>query len=95
MAMAAPAARNTYLVEHYRPGISAEELRRCAARLRQTVNQIEREGGQVGYLSATIVPADDYFLSVLDAPSEQLVRDALERAGVPFERISAAIAVRR
>jgi len=56
---------------------------------------MEREGSQIGYLSATVVPADGYFTSLLAAPSEQLVRDALARAGVAFQRISPALHVPR
>lgn len=86
-------ARRTYLIEHYRAGAEVEELRRSATRLRDTVAQMEREGTQIGYLSATIVPADDYFAAVLEAPSDQFAREAFARAGIPFERISPAIRV--
>jgi hypothetical protein len=34
---------------------------------------------------------DEYFLSVLSAASEQLVREAFARAEIPFERISIAV----
>lgn len=85
-------ARHTYLVEHYRPGVPAEGLRRGAARVRQAVDQLEREGTPVRYLNATIVPADESFLCVLECASEELVREAYARASISFERISAAIA---
>ncbi len=91
--MADPAiagARRTYLVEHYLVGAGAEELTRSATRLRDTVAQMEREGTEIGYVSATVVPADDYFASVLEAPTEHLTREALARAGIAFERISTA-----
>ncbi len=85
--------RQTYLVEHYRPGLDVEELERWAARVRDTVSELHREGGQVRFLRSTIVPRDESLLCVLEAASEELVRDAYARAGIPFERISAAIAV--
>jgi hypothetical protein len=88
-------ARRTYLVEHYRAGGRVEELRRSASHVRDTVAQMQREGKQVGFLSSTIVPGDEYFHSVLEAASEEPVREALARAGVPFERISPAISVDR
>jgi hypothetical protein len=56
---------------------------------------MEVEGRQIAYLSATIVPDDDYFTSVLEAPTDQLPREALARAGIPFQRISPAIRVAR
>ncbi len=88
-------ARRTYLTEHYRVGAGAEELTRSATRLRDTVAQMEREGMPIGYVSATVVPADDYFASLLEAPSEQVAREALARADIPFERISTAVRVTR
>ena len=45
---------------------------------------------------ATVPTTSDestYFLSVVEAASEQLVREAFLRAGIPFERISTAISV--
>jgi hypothetical protein len=38
------------------------------------------------------VPADEALLCVLEAGSEELVREVYTRAGVPFERLSVAIA---
>ena len=83
--------RQTYLVEHYRPGVPAEGLRRGAAQIRAAVDELEREGLAVRYLNATIVPADESFLCVLESASEELVREAYTRAGIAFERISLVI----
>lgn len=38
------------------------------------------------------MPADEALLCVFGADSEELVREVYARAGVPFERLSAAIA---
>ena len=84
-------ARETFLVEHYRPGLSPEELGAWAARVRDTTNEMEREGKSVRYLRATIVPTDESLLCVLEAASEGLVREAYARAEIPFERITAVI----
>ena len=84
--------RQTYLVEHYRPDCTVDELKRWAARVRNAAVQLGREGKPVRYLRSTIVPADESMLCVLEAADEELVRETYERAGVPFERLSAAIA---
>jgi len=84
-------ARQTFLVEHYRPGLGADELGRLVACVRNTVAGLEREGKPLRFLRSTIVPRDESFLCVLEAPSEHLIREAYARAGIPFERISAAI----
>ena len=84
-------ARQTYLVEHYRPGFTAEGLEEWAARVRATAVGMACEGAPVRYLRSTIVPADESLLCLLEAPSDDLVRAVYARAGVPFERLSAAI----
>jgi Nickel responsive protein SCO4226-like len=84
-------ARTTYLVEHYRPGLTVDGFREWAARVRDTAGEMKREGKAVRYLRSTIVPADEALLCVLDAASEELVRETYARAGISFERISAAI----
>jgi Protein of unknown function (DUF4242) len=82
----------TYLVEHYCPGETVDGLSRWAARIRESAVEMEREGKSVRYLSSTIVPVDESLLCVLEAASEQLVRETYMRAGVSFERLSAVIA---
>jgi hypothetical protein len=86
-------SRQTYLVEHYRPGLDVSQLTRAIARVRETVVEMERTGVPIHYVSSTIVPSDESFYCVIEAATEQDVRDAYARAGVPFERMSAAILV--
>ena len=83
--------RETYLVEHYRPGLTVAELRQWAMQVRDTAVAMEREGKPVRYLRSTIVPADESLLCVLEAATEELVREAYARAGIPFERLSTVI----
>ena len=84
-------ANETFLVEHYRPGLTADELGAWAARIRETAGEMEREGKAVRYVHATIVPTDESLLCTFEAASEQLVREAYARAEIPFERITAVI----
>ena len=83
--------RQTFLVEHYRPGLDAEELGRWVGRVHEAISDLESEGKPLRFLRSTIVPRDESFLCVLEAESEQLVRAAYARAGIPFERILSAI----
>jgi Protein of unknown function (DUF4242) len=84
-------ARQTYLVEHYRPGVSADGLKRWAALVRETAAEMEQQGRPVRYLRSTIVPADESLLCVLEASSEELVRELYASARIPFERLSIAL----
>ena len=85
--------RQTFLVEHYRPGRDVAHLSGSIARLHETVAAMERAGEPVHYLSAAIVPSDESFLCLIEAASEGLVAEVYGRAEVPFERISSAIYV--
>ena len=83
--------RQTFLVEHYRPGRDVAQLSSSIARVREIVAEMERAGEPVRYLSATIVPNDESFFCLIEATSEEVVSDVYGRADIPFERISAAI----
>lgn len=83
--------RETYLVEHYRPGRTVDELRQWAARVRDAADELEQEGKHVRYLRSAIVPTDESLLCLLEAAGEELVRETYARAGIPFERLSAVI----
>jgi Protein of unknown function (DUF4242) len=83
---------NVYLVEQYTPGLPLDGLACRAARVRETAVAMGSEGRAVRYLRSTIVPADEALLCVFQADSEELVREVYARAGVPFERLSVAIA---
>lgn len=54
---------------------------------------MEHAGAPIHYVSLTIVPSDESFYCVIQAATEENVRDAYARAGIPFERMSAAILV--
>ena len=84
-------ARQTYLVEHYLPGLGAEELRAWAADVREAFAKRDHPGAAVHYVRSTIVPTDESLLCVLEASSEAAVREAYAHAGLPFERISVAL----
>ncbi len=84
--------RQAYLVEHYRPGLDVSQLTGAIARVRETVVEMEHTGEPIHYVSSTIVPSDESFYCVITATEED-VRGAYARAGVPFERMSAAILV--
>jgi hypothetical protein len=84
-------ARQTYLVEHYRPGLTVDGLKQWAVRVHEATDELEREGKDVRYLRSTIVPADESLLCVFEAANEELVREAYTRAGLSFERLSVAL----
>jgi hypothetical protein len=84
-------SREMFLIEQYRPGLRADELEQIANRVRLVVDRFERSGTPIRFVRSTIVPADEAILSLVEAVSEAIVREAYARAGSPIERISAAI----
>ena len=91
MAPKAVKARETYLVEHYRPGLNTDELVDLTARVRTAVDELEHSGKPIHFVRSTIVPTDESVLCIVESVSEDLVREACARAACPFERISTAI----
>jgi hypothetical protein len=77
-----------YVVERYLPGVSRAELERELTRLDEATR-----GTAVRYLGSTIVPDDEACLCQFEGPSAEAVAEANRRAGVPFDRIVAAVAV--
>jgi Nickel responsive protein SCO4226-like len=84
---------NTYLVEHYQPGLDQEALQGYAAQVHAAANALREEGKRVRNLRSTILPDDESLLCLFEADSEQLVRDVYARAALPFDRISQAVAL--
>ena len=85
------ATQQTFLVEHYRPGATVTDLEQLVARMREAIDQLDREGQPVRLRHATIVATDESLLCVVEASSEDVVRLVYARASVTFERISAAL----
>ncbi len=82
-----------YVVERYVPGLCRSGLLAALARLREATRELRNEGAPVRYLGSTIVLEDEACFCQFEGPSEAAVAEANRRAGVPFDRIVAAIAV--
>ncbi len=83
--------RETFLVEQYRPGLAVDALLGTARDVRESASRLEQEGKAVRFLRSTVVPGDESLLCLLEAASEELVREAYETAGIAFDRISPVV----
>ena len=81
----------TFLVEHYWPGITADEFQAAADRVRLSADELSREGAQIRFLHSTLVPEDEAAFCVFAGESPDVVETAYRRANVPFERIVDAL----
>ena len=77
----------TYMVERHLPGFTSEQLPVAAGAAKQATEGMSREGVPVRYLRSTFVPGEDKCYCLFTGPSPEVVREANERAGLPFERI--------
>jgi hypothetical protein len=84
----------SFLVEHYRPGITADAFRAAVAQVRASAAAMRRDGSPVRCVHSTLVPEDEAMLSVVDAASSDLVEQLFARAGVRVDRIVTALAHR-
>lgn len=85
------ATTTTFLVEHYWPGVTAEEFGDAAERVRARAAELAAGGERIRYLHSTLVPEDEAAFCVFEAGSESLVVEAYRYARVRFERIVAAV----
>ena len=92
--MSVEASLPCYLVEWYRPGVTAEQLNDTASRLGEDAAAICDESATVRLLLTLAVPTDEVVYGVFAALSAQTVSEVCRRAGIPAERLSDAIAAR-
>ncbi len=79
-----------FMVERDLPGISLEDLAAAQKRAIQTGKELTAEGRQVRYIRSTFVPGESKCMCLFEAPSPDHVREANERAHIPFTRIVVA-----
>jgi len=83
-----------YLVEWYRPALTAAPLGDTAARLEEGAATVSHEGASVQLLMTLAVPDDEVLFGVFAADSAHAVSEACRRAGLPAERLSNAVDAR-
>jgi hypothetical protein len=76
-----------YLVERDLPGITMEQLAAAQKRAIQVGKDLTAEGRQVRYIRSTFVPGEAKCMCLFEADNPQSVREANERAEIPFTRI--------
>lgn len=83
-----------YLVEWYRPEVTAGELDATAASLQAGVAAMCGEGSPVELLITLAIPADEVLFGVFTAGSARDVSEACRRAGIPAERLTSVVDAR-
>jgi hypothetical protein len=81
-----------YLVEWYRAELSEETIELTLAQLSRGVESLSAKGTSAKVLLALSVPTDDVIFCVLAAQSRDVVAEVCDSAGLPAERVTAAVA---
>jgi len=81
-----------FLVELYVSREAAASVGCLAGRARAEAERLSRTGTPVRVLRSIFVPADETCFLLFEAGSIEDVRAAASSAGLPFERISEAVA---
>jgi len=76
-----------YLVERDLPGVTVEELAAAQKRAIQVGLELTAQGKDVRYIRSTFVPGENRCMCLFEAPNPEHVREANERAAIPFTRI--------
>jgi hypothetical protein len=78
---------SVYLVERDLPGITMEQLAAAQKKAIQVGIELTAEGKEVRYIRSTFVPGEHKCMCLFEAPNQENVREANERAEIPFTRI--------
>jgi hypothetical protein len=71
-----------FLVEYYEPASDPSATARIAGRARTAVSELVREGAELQFLRATLVPAEQTCFLLYKAASAELVSHATQRAAI-------------
>lgn len=82
----------TFLIERYAGALSAAQLATAGRDAERWAREADPTSN-TRYLGSILVPGDEMALCLFDGDSAELVRGAVERAALPFERIVEAIPV--
>jgi hypothetical protein len=76
-----------YLVERELPNIEMEELADAQKRAILSGKEMTAQGKEVRYIRSMFVPGESRCMCLFEAPNSENVREANERAEIPFTRI--------
>jgi hypothetical protein len=77
----------TFIAECFWPDMSEAKVRAAGTRVRRAAHAASRDGADVHYLGAILIPADEVAFCLFEGSSAELVRKVSQRAEIPFERI--------
>ena len=80
-----------YMVERDLPGVKMEQLAAAQKRAIEAGKELTAQGKEVRYIRSTFVPGQNKCMCLFEAPNPENVKEANERAQIPFTRIVEAM----
>jgi Protein of unknown function (DUF4242) len=80
-----------YLVEGYWPGLGELDGDKAARAARRTASRMRQADGELHYLGVLLIPGDEVAFCLFTAPSGAALDEAARRAGLPVDRVVAAV----
>ncbi len=80
-----------YLVERDLPNIEMEDLANAQKRAILSGKELTAQGKTVRYIRSMFVPGESKCMCLFEAPNPEHVREANERASIPYTRIVEAM----
>ncbi len=80
-----------FMVERDLPNIEMEQLADAQRRAILSGKELTAQGREVRYIRSTFVPGESKCMCLFEAPNQENVREANERADIPFTRIVEAL----
>jgi len=79
------------MVERDLPGVKMEQLAAAQKRAIKAGKELTAQGKEVRYIRSTFVPGQNKCMCLFEAPNPENVKEANERAQIPFTRIVEAV----
>ncbi|MCP1336272.1 DUF4242 domain-containing protein [Futiania mangrovi] len=80
-----------YMVERNLKGISMDDLAGAQQAAIATANRMSEDGAAIRYIRSTFAPDDGRCMCLFDGESAEQVQRLNDTAGLPYERIVAAL----
>lgn len=80
-----------FMVERNLKGISMEDLAGAQQAAIATAEEMSAGGDRIAYIRSTFAPEDGRCMCLFDGESEEQVRRLNDTAGLPYERVVAAL----
>ena len=82
---------SVFMVERNLKGISMEDLGGAQQAAIETAKKMSEQGSAISYIRSTFAPEDGRCMCLFDGESEAQVRQLNDTAGLPYDRVVAAL----